>query len=87
MMPRKVGERKMNLAEVKDRLYELTDSFFKGATVIWSEQINTKPPLPYIALKCGGVGRTSFPVGDGEGRRVTSRKQPGRSTYLPKVSP
>ena len=42
-MPRKVGERKMNLAEVKDRLYELTDSFFKGATVIWSEQINTNP--------------------------------------------
>lgn len=74
MMPRKVGERKMNLAEVKDRLYELTDSFFKGATVIWSEQINTKPPLPYIALKCGGVGRTSFPVGDGEGRRVYQSK-------------
>ena len=64
----------MNLAEVKDRLYELTDSFFKGATVIWSEQINTKPPLPYIALKCGGVGRTSFPVGDGEGRRVYQSK-------------
>lgn len=74
MMPRKARERKMNLAEVKERLYELTDSFFKGATVIWSEQINTKPPLPYITLKCGGVGRTSFPVDDGEGRRVYQSK-------------
>lgn len=60
----------MNLAEVKDILYELTDSFFKGATVVWSEQINTKPPLPYITLKCGGVNRTSFPVADGEGGRA-----------------
>lgn len=60
----------MNLAEVKEKLYELTDSFFKGATVIWSEQINTKPPLPYITLKCSGVNKTSFPVKDGDGRRV-----------------
>ena len=74
MVRRKVGERKMNLAEVKGRLYELTDSFFQGATVIWSEQINTKPPLPYITLKCSGVSRTSFPVEDGEGRRVYQSK-------------
>lgn len=64
----------MNLAEVKDRLYDLTDLFFKGATVIWSEQINTKPPLPYVTLKCGGVNRTSFPVDDGDGRRVYQAK-------------
>lgn len=64
----------MNLAEVKERLYDLTELFFKGATVIWSEQINTKPPLPYITLKCGGAGRTSFPVEDGEGRRVYHEK-------------
>lgn len=64
----------MNLAGVKERLYDLTELFFRGATVIWSEQINTKPPLPYITLKCGGVSRTSFPVDDGEGRRVYQAK-------------
>ncbi len=64
----------MNLAEVKERLYDLTDMFFKGATVIWSEQINTKPPVPYITLKTGGVSRPSFPVEDGEGRRVYQAK-------------
>lgn len=64
----------MNLAEVKERLFDLTELFFKGATVIWSEQINTKPPLPYVTLKCGGVNRTSFPVDDGDGRRVYQAK-------------
>lgn len=59
---------------MKGRLYELTGSFFQGATVIWSEQVNTKPPLPYITLKCKGVGRTSFPVDDGEGRRAYQSK-------------
>lgn len=64
----------MNLAEVKERLFDLTELFFKGATVIWSEQINTKPQLPYVTLKCGGVNRTSFPVDDGDGRRVYQAK-------------
>lgn len=64
----------MNLAEVKERLFDLTELFFNGATVIWSEQINTKPPLPYVTLKCGGVNRTSFPVDDGDGRRVYQAK-------------
>lgn len=64
----------MNLAEVKEKLYDLTAMFFSGATIIWSEQINTKPPLPYVTLKCGGINRTSFPVTDGEGRRVYHAK-------------
>lgn len=74
MVPRKVRERKMNLAEVKERLYDLTELFFKGATVIWSEQINTKPPLPYVTLKCGGVSRTLFSADDGEGNSVYQAK-------------
>lgn len=64
----------MNLAEVKEKLYDLTEMFFCGATVIWSEQINTKPTVPYVTLKCGGINRTSFPVEDGEGRRVYHEK-------------
>lgn len=59
----------MNLVEVKDRLYEATEMFFKGANVIWSEQITTKPPLPYVTLKVSGINRTSFPIIDGEGKR------------------
>lgn len=64
----------MNLAQVKEKLYELTNTFFQGATVIWSEQINTKPPLPYLTLKCGGVNRMVFPVKDKEGRRAYQTK-------------
>lgn len=64
----------MNLAEVKEKLYDLTAMFFNGATIIWSEQINTKPPVPYVTLKCGGINRTSFPVDDGDGRRVYHAK-------------
>lgn len=52
----------MTLEEVKETLYDITDMFFKGATVIWTEQSNTKPPLPYVTLKMGVVRRTAFPV-------------------------
>lgn len=60
----------MNKSEVEEKIYELAAKFFAGATVLWSEQINTKPPLPYVTLKCSGLDRTSFPVVDGEGRRA-----------------
>lgn len=59
----------MNLAEAKDRLYDMAAAFFQGATVIWAEQANTKPTPPYATLKCGNVVRTAFPVDDGEGWR------------------
>lgn len=52
----------MNLEEVKNIIYEVTAKFFTGATVIWAEQINTKPPLPYITLKIGEIKRSSFAV-------------------------
>ena len=60
----------MNLVEVKDFLYEVTAQFFVGASIIWAEQINTKPTLPYVTLKCGNVTRTAYPMIDGEDRRV-----------------
>lgn len=59
----------MNLDEVKETLYDIAAMFFKGATVIWTEQINTKPPLPYVTLKVGGIQRTSFPIVDEDGNR------------------
>lgn len=60
----------MNLVEVKERLYDATAKFFAGATVIWTEQIGTKPQLPYVTLKVSGIRRTSFPVEDDDGNRT-----------------
>lgn len=59
----------MNLEAVKNTLYEITEMFFKGATVIWTEQNNTTPPLPYVTLKVGPVTKTTFPITDDEGNR------------------
>lgn len=60
----------MNQRMVKEKLYDATALFFVGATVIWAEQIITKPSLPYVTLKLGGINRSAFPVEDGEGRRL-----------------
>lgn len=59
----------MNLDEVKETLYNMTEMFFKGATIIWSEQIVTKPSLPYVTLKTGGINKSTFPITDDEGNR------------------
>lgn len=60
----------MDIENVKSVLYELTADFFKGATVIWAEQINTKPEPPYVTIKTGNIDKTVFPVIDDDG--VTS---------------
>ncbi len=54
---------------IKEQFYDAAARFFVGATVIWAEQIGTKPPLPYVTLKVGDRNRYAFPVEDGEGRR------------------
>lgn len=59
----------MNLTEVKEKIYDFAALFFKGATIIWSEQIITKPTLPYVTLKVGSIKRTAFPVEDEDGNR------------------
>ena len=41
----------MNLAMVKEVLYDIASMFFQGAPVIWAEQMNTKPTPPYITLR------------------------------------
>ena len=50
----------MNLVEVKESLYDATARFFAGAAILWTEQINTKPPVPYVTLKTGGIRRDAF---------------------------
>ena len=52
----------MALEDVKSMIYDITAEFFCGATVIWAEQINTKPETPYITLKLGGIRKTLFPL-------------------------
>lgn len=59
----------MNLEEVKEAVYDMTALFFHGAAVIWAEQINTQPLLPYVTVKLSGINKTTFPVTDEEGSR------------------
>nr|DAT85052.1 MAG TPA: hypothetical protein [Caudoviricetes sp.] len=58
----------MTLEDVKSMIYDITAEFFCGATVIWAEQINTKPETPYITLKLGGIRKTLFPLVNGDER-------------------
>lgn len=59
----------MNLEDVRSAIYDVTAQFFQGATVIFAEQVNTKPELPYVTLKTGGIRRTRFPIVDGKCNR------------------
>lgn len=59
----------MNLETVKEAIYDMAAMFFRNTTVIWTEQINTKPPVPYVTLKVGSVHRTAFPVTGKAGNR------------------
>lgn len=59
----------MNLKEVRDSIYDIAAMFFQGATILWAEQINTKPPLPYVTLKTGQLSRTVFPIRENDGSR------------------
>lgn len=59
----------MNLEAVKEAIYDMAVMFFSSTTVIWAEQINTKPSVPYVTLKVGNVNRTMFPITGIEGNR------------------
>lgn len=52
----------MNLNEVKAVVYSVVSLFFSGACVIWAEQINTTPPLPYVTLKVSGINKSRVPI-------------------------
>lgn len=56
----------MNLNQVKGKLYDITNLFFQGATVLWAEQSANKPEPPYVTLKTSGISKTFFPVVEGE---------------------
>lgn len=62
----------MNLEEAKESLYDITAMFFRGAAILWAEQINTKPAPPCVTLKMGALQRNAFPLVDEEGSRYYS---------------
>lgn len=56
----------MNMSELREKVYELTEMFFSDATIIWSEQIATKPKPPYVTLKVSGINKPLHPIRDEE---------------------
>lgn len=59
----------MHIEQLQDLIYDVASRYFQGATVIWAEQINTEPKVPYVTLKLGDVNRDSFPLRDDEYER------------------
>lgn len=59
----------MRKDEVEKIIYKIVSDFFVGATVIWAEQVSTKPTLPFVTIKTGNINRTRFAIIDDEGRR------------------
>lgn len=62
----------MNLEEAKESLYDITAMFFRGAAILWTEQINTKPAPPCVTLKMGALQRNAFPLVNEDGSRYYS---------------
>lgn len=57
-----------SLTEARERLYDVVEMFFGGVSIIWTEQINTRPEPPYVTLKTGGIKKAVFPIID-DGKR------------------
>ena len=52
----------MNLNSAKTVLFDVCTMFFGADRVIWAEQGNTKPKLPYVTIKFRDVQRSAFPI-------------------------
>ena len=50
------------IKECRSYLYKVVSRFFAHATVIWAEQINTKPKAPYVTLKVMSPSQQFFPT-------------------------
>lgn len=59
----------MDLGAVKGAIHDMTAMFFAGAGVIWAEQVNTVPALPYVTLKMGSLNRNALVLVDDDGER------------------
>lgn len=56
----------MTLDGLKRHLHQTAEKYFTGGAVIWAEQANVKPPLPYMTLKISSVSRAAFPIEEEE---------------------
>lgn len=54
----------MSLSLIRGQIFNLVSEFFQGATIVWVEQVNTKPDIPYVTLKTGAINKSLFPVSD-----------------------
>ena len=51
----------MRLYDLKEYLHDLVSRYFQQATVIWANEVSTKPSLPLVMLRLGNLSRQSFP--------------------------
>ena len=51
----------MRLYDLKEYLYDLVSRYFQQATVIWANEVSTKPSLPLVMLRLGNLSRQSHP--------------------------
>lgn len=54
----------MNAIDIKEKLYDVARLFFPKIDIVWAEQTNTKPEIPYLMLRLGDINRRAFPVED-----------------------
>ena len=59
----------MDMTEVQNLVQATAAQFFRDAHVIWANQLNTKPPLPYVTLKFGDVSRNLYTASDDDDQR------------------
>lgn len=59
----------MDMTEVQNLVQATAAQYFTGAHVIWANQLNTKPPLPYVTLKLGDVSRNLYTASDDDEHR------------------
>ena len=45
----------MRLYDLKEYLHDLVSRYFQQATVIWANEVSTKPSLPLVMLRLGMV--------------------------------
>lgn len=56
----------MILKDVRKEIYDVVSKFFCQATILWGEQINTKPTVPYLTLKITQDSRSNFSHKEGD---------------------
>lgn len=51
----------MKIYDLKEYIYDLVSRYFTAASVVWANEISTKPTLPLVTLRLGNLTRHPFP--------------------------